>query len=124
MIYTGLQDCRVGVHLNYYNTCLQLSGTDQTIGAFLYFRKKHFLLQYKTKVKGLLSTWRPHRKSADILAHFLPTSETSALFLFCGSTDHDRHPIANPTAFILEYSLCMHVRFNLRTIPEYLNFDM
>ena len=36
---TGLQDCRVGVHLNYYNTCLQFSGTEQTIGAFLYFRE-------------------------------------------------------------------------------------
>ena len=36
---TGLQDCRVGVHLNYYSTCLQLSGTEQTIGAFLYFRE-------------------------------------------------------------------------------------
>jgi hypothetical protein len=31
----------------------------------------------------LLSTCRPHRKSAYILAHFLPTSEASALFLFC-----------------------------------------
>jgi hypothetical protein len=31
----------------------------------------------------LLSTWRPRRKSADILAHFLPLSEPSALYLFC-----------------------------------------
>jgi hypothetical protein len=34
----------------------------------------------------LLSTWRPHRKSADILAHFLPLSEPSALYLFCAIT--------------------------------------
>ena len=41
------------------------------------------LTPIKFPLVWLLSTWRPHRKSADILAHFLPTSEASALFLFC-----------------------------------------
>jgi hypothetical protein len=37
------------------------------------------LTPIKFPLVWLLSTWRPHRKSADILAHFLPTSEASAL---------------------------------------------
>ena len=35
----NLQDCREGVHLNYYNTCLQLSETEQMIEVFVYFRE-------------------------------------------------------------------------------------
>ena len=38
----GLQDCREGVHLNYYNTCLQLSETEQMIEALVYFREGYF----------------------------------------------------------------------------------
>ena len=56
----SLQDCRVGVHLNYYNTCLQLSGTEQMIGAFLYFRESYSTVLLHCTQKAslqIISSW-------------------------------------------------------------------
>ena len=51
------------------------------------FLRLHFFFRLINSSKissgGFLSTWRPNRKSAENLAHFVPLSELSATYLLC-----------------------------------------
>lgn len=54
--------------------------------------------------KGLLSTWRPHRKLADNLAHDVPLSETFAYYLFCAlNVNHTMLRLGTSVNYMLSF---------------------